>query len=594
MAKATSFAELIKTHLPEHVALKGQVMMGQVMAVGNEYVTVDVGLKSEGKINTKEFINMAGDMTVAVGDKVEVVLERMEGRNGEAVLSRDKARKDESWAEIAKKYKKGERVMGRIVNRVRGGFSVNINGVMAFLPGSQVDIRPAREKDLEALMDKPETFAVVKMDEERDNIVVSRRQVIEEDHKEKMGDMQKLLVVGAVIEGKVKNLTDYGAFIDLGMIDGLLHVGEMSWKRINHPSDILKVGDEIKVKVITVDKETNRVSLSVKALEDNPWAAVAKKYTKGQKVKGTVTNLIDYGAFISLEPGVEGLAHISELSWTKRGISPAKLLTLGQEVEVMVLDIDNERRRLSLGLKQCTPNPMEEFANNNKKGDKLKGTVKNITEFGIFVGLSAELDGMVHASDISWEKNGAEATALYQKGQEVEVILLDKVDLERGRISLGIKQLSKNPMKEKILQIKKDQVVTATVIMTQDNGIEVDVNGLQGFIARANLAKDKADQRIDRFAVGERVDAQVTAIDKKTGKLTLSIKSMEMKEEKEMIKQYGSQDSGASLGDILGKAMEKKGSKDSGQEESADDDADDADAPSDDDADADDTEKTKE
>ncbi len=561
MAKATNFAELIKKHLPENVSLKGKVMIGQVMAVSNEFVTVDVGLKSEGKVSSKEFLDMAGEMTVKVGDKVEVVLERMEGRNGEAVLSRDKARKDESWAEIAKKHKNGERVMGRIINRVRGGFSVNINGVIAFLPGSQVDVRPTREKDLEALMDKPENFAVVKMDEERDNIVVSRRAVIEEDHKEKMVDMEKILVVGAVVTGKVKNLTDYGAFIDLGMIDGLLHVGEMSWKRISHPSDILKVGEEISVKVITVDKETKRVSLSVKAMEDNPWAAVAKKYTKGQKVKGTVTNLIDYGAFISLEPGVEGLAHISELSWTKRGISPAKLLTLGQEVEVMVLDIDNDRRRLSLGLKQCTPNPLEEFATQNQKGAKLKGTVKNITEFGIFVGLSTELDGMVHASDISWEKTGAEATALYQKGQEVEVILLDKVDLERGRISLGIKQLSKNPVKEKMSQMKKDQVVTATVIMTQENGIEVDVNGLQGFIARANLAKDKADQRVDRFAVGERVDAQVTAIDKKTGKLTLSIKSLEMKEEKEMIKQYGSQDSGASLGDILGKVMEKKEGK---------------------------------
>ncbi len=561
MAKATNFAELIKKHLPENVSLKGKVMIGQVMAVSSEFVTVDVGLKSEGKVSSKEFLDMAGEMTVKVGDKVEVVLERMEGRNGEAVLSRDKARKDESWAEIAKKHKKGERVMGRIINRVRGGFSVNINGVIAFLPGSQVDVRPTREKDLEALMDKPENFAVVKMDEERDNIVVSRRAVIEEDHKEKMVDMEKILVVGAVVTGKVKNLTDYGAFIDLGMIDGLLHVGEMSWKRISHPSDILKVGEEISVKVITVDKETKRVSLSVKAMEDNPWAAVAKKYTKGQKVKGTVTNLIDYGAFISLEPGVEGLAHISELSWTKRGISPAKLLTLGQEVEVMVLDIDNDRRRLSLGLKQCTPNPLEEFATQNQKGAKLKGTVKNITEFGIFVGLSTELDGMVHASDISWEKTGAEATALYQKGQEVEVILLDKVDLERGRISLGIKQLSKNPVKEKMSQMKKDQVVTATVIMTQENGIEVDVNGLQGFIARANLAKDKADQRVDRFAVGERVDAQVTAIDKKTGKLTLSIKSLEMKEEKEMIKQYGSQDSGASLGDILGKVMEKKEGK---------------------------------
>ncbi|MGI9461919.1 MAG: 30S ribosomal protein S1 [Alphaproteobacteria bacterium] len=566
MVKATSFAELIKKHLPENVALRGQVMMGQVMAINDEFVTIDVGLKSEGKVSKKEFLNMEGEMTVAVGDKIEVVLDRMEGRNGEAVLSRDKARKDESWAEIAKKHKKGERVIGRIVNRVRGGFSVNINGVIAFLPGSQVDVRSTREKDLEALMDKPETFVVVKMDDERDNIVVSRRQVIEEDHKEKMIDMKKILVVGAVVTGKVKNLTNYGAFIDLGLIDGLLHVGEMSWKRINHPSDILSVGDEIKVKVITVDKETNRVSLSVKALENNPWVAVAKKYKKGQKVMGTVTNLLDYGAFISLEPGVEGLAHISELSWTKRGISPAKLFSLGQEVEVMVLDIDNERRRLSLGLKQCTPNPLEEFANQYKKGAKLKGAVKNITEFGIFVGLSTELDGMVHASDISWEKTGAEATALYQKGQEIEVILLDKVDLERGRISLGIKQLTKNPVKEKIMQIKKDQIVTATVIMTQDNGIEVDVNGLQGFIARVNLAKDKADQRIDRFAVGERVDAQVTAIDKKTGKLTLSIKLLETREEKEMIKQYGSQDSGASLGDMFNKAMEKKGDDDKGDQ----------------------------
>lgn len=562
MPTKTSFADLIEKHLPENITLKGQVVMGQVVAVGNEFITVDVGLKSEGKISIKEFINMEGELTVKVGDKVEVVLERMEGRNGEAMLSRDKARRDQSWGEIAEKQKKGERVLGRIINRVKGGFSVNINGVIAFLPGSQVDVKPTREKDLEALMDKPESFVVVKMDEERNNVVVSRRAVMEEDYSEKLSELKEILVVGAVVEGKVKNLTDYGAFIDLGLIDGLLHVGEISWKRISHPSAVLNVGDTVKVKIITVDKESNRVSLSIKALEDNPWLAVAKKYSKGQKVMGTVTNLTDYGAFISLEPGVEGLAHISELSWTKRGIAPAKMLNLGQEVEVMVLEIDNDRRRLSLGLKQCTPNPLEEFANAHKKGDKLKGTVKNITEFGIFIGLSAELDGMVHASDISWEKTGSEATALYQKGQDIEVILLDKVDLERGRISLGIKQLSKNPVKERMLQLKKDQVVTATVIMTQDNGIEVDVDGLHGFIARANLSKDKAEQRVDRFAVGERVDAQITAIDKKTGKLTLSIKSLEQKEEKEMIKAYGSQDSGASLRDIFGKALDKKENKD--------------------------------
>lgn len=555
MPKAKNFAELLNQHLPENATIRGKIVTGEVVALTNDFVKIDVGLKSEGRVAINEFTDMNGDVTVQLGDKVEVLVERIEDRHGEAVLSRDKARRDESWDEIVAKHKKNERVQGRITGRVKGGFAVNISGVVAFLPGSQVDIRPTRDKDIELLMQKPQSFSVVKIDEERDNIVISRRAILEEDYSEKLSAIQKTLKEGAVLEGKVKNLTDYGAFIELGgLIDGLLHVGEMSWRRINHPSDFLSIGQMVKVKVINVDKTNNRVSLSMKALEDNPWLAVAEKYPKGQKVMGKVTNITDYGAFVSLEAGVEGLAHISEFSWTKKGLSPAKILSVGQDLEVMVLDIDHTKRRLSLGVKQCMPNPWEEFANKYKKGDKLKGTIKNTTEFGIFVGLNQDLDGMVHSSDISWEKTGADAVALYQKGQEIEVILLDKVDLARERIALGIKQLTKNPMKEKISQLKKDQVVTATVIMIQENGIEVDVNGLHGFIARANLAKDKADQRSDRFAVGERVDAQITAIDKKTGKLTLSIKSLEQKEEKEMIATYGSQDSGARLADIFKQA----------------------------------------
>ncbi len=552
----TSFKDLINNSIPENKNIEESVVTGRVVSVSSDFVVVDVGLKSEGRIAAREFQDLEGNITVKVGDLCEVFVERIEDKHGEAVLSRDKARQEESWTILEAKFNKGESVLGKIYSRVKGGFTVNIDGVIAFLPGSQVDVRQTRESA--NILNSVQQLMVLKMDKLRGNVVVSRRAVLEETQKTKLSEMQDKLTEGSVVEGTVKNLTDYGAFIDLGAIDGLLHVTDISWKRLNHPSEALKIGQVIKVQITKFDKEQNRISLSMRTLENDPWDNIANKYSKGSVVKGTVSNVADYGAFIELEPGVEGLVHVTELSWTKKNIHPGKIISTSQEIDVMVLDIDYARHRISLGIKQCVANPWIKFKENHPIGSVMTGVVKNSTEYGIFIGLDSELDGMVHASDISWDVSGEAAIKLYQKGQQVEVKILD-IDSEKERIGLGIKQLSGNPSGVDMDNVKRGAVVTCTIDALTDGGIEVTTSaGQKGFISRSNLSKDRTEQRADRFAVGEKVDAKITGVNKKNGKLVLSIKAHEQEEESQAMATYGSSDSGASLGDILGAALQKK------------------------------------
>jgi small subunit ribosomal protein S1 len=557
-----SFAALLEETLGASSGLEGSVLKGTVVGIENEFVLIDVGLKSEGRVALKEFAAPGQKHEIKVGDIVEVYLERMEDKHGEAVLSREKARREESWTQLERQFKDNQRVTGVIFGRVKGGFTVDLNGAVAFLPGSQVDIRPVR--DVGPLMGTPQPFQILKMDRARGNIVVSRRAVLEESRAEARNELVANLKEGQVLTGVVKNITDYGAFVDLGGVDGLLHVTDIAWRRINHPSEALSIGQTVKVQVIRFNPETQRISLGMKQLEADPWEGVADKYPVGTKFTGRVTNITDYGAFVELEPGIEGLVHVSEMSWTKKNVHPGKIVSTSQEVEVMVLDVDPVKRRISLGLKQCLDNPWTSFVDKYPVGTELQGDVKNITEFGLFVGLPGEIDGMVHLSDLSWDKPGEEAVQAFKKGDSVKVKVLD-VDVEKERISLGIKQLQKDTFAEAANTLKKGSVVTCTVTAVVDGGIEVAVqDGLSGFIKKADLSRERSEQRPDRFAVGEKVDAKIIQVDPKSRRLTLSIKAKEVEEDKQAMAEFGSSDSGASLGDILGAALNKakKGKKD--------------------------------
>ncbi len=560
-----SFAAMLEESFGGKGSLEGSVIKGSVVAIENDFVLIDVGLKSEGRIALREFSIGGQAPELKAGDVVEVFLERMEDRNGEAMLSREKAKREESWTLLDKSFKEGSRVTGIIFGRVKGGFTVDLNGAQAFLPGSQVDIRPVR--DITPLMGTPQPFQILKMDRARGNIVVSRRAVLEESRAEARTELVANLKEGQVLQGIVKNITDYGAFVDLGGVDGLLHVTDIAWKRINHPSEVLQIGQPVTIQVIRFNAETQRISLGMKQLEADPWEGVVAKYPAGMKLKGRVTNITDYGAFVELEPGIEGLVHVSEMSWTKKNVHPGKIVSTSQEVEVVVLDIDMNKRRISLGIKQCTENPWAKFREINQIGSTLSGEIRNITEFGLFIGLPGDIDGMVHMSDIAWDKSGEEAIAAYQKGQNVTVKVLD-IDSEKERISLGIKQLMADPFENIAVGFKKGDVVTCTVSAITEGGIEVNLGdqagGFAGFIKRADLARERSEQKPDRFAVGEKVDAKITNIDKGARKVTLSIKAREADEDKQAMAEYGSSDSGASLGDILGAAIKKK--KDEGKE----------------------------
>ena len=551
-----NFADLLNESLGATGGFEGRVLAGVIMGVDSDAATIDVGLKSEGRVPLKEFGTPGVPLELNVGDQVDVFVERYEDRDGIVKLSREKARREEAWTQLEKQFEAQERVNGSIFGRVKGGFIVDLQGAVAFLPGSQVDIRPVR--DITPLMNTPQPFQILKMDRSRNNIVVSRRAVLEENRAEARGELIANLTEGQILEGVVKNITDYGAFVDLGGVDGLLHVTDIAWKRINHPSEALTVGQTVNVQVIRFNSETQRISLGMKQLEADPWEGVEAKYPVGTKFSGRVTNITDYGAFVELEAGVEGLVHVSEMSWTKKNIHPGKIVSTSQEVEVMVLDTDSEKRRISLGLKQCGNNPWDAFLIDHPIGAEVEGEIKNITEFGLFIGLNGEIDGMAHLSDLSWDVSGEEAIKDYNKGDMVQAKVLD-VDVEKERISLGIKQLKADPFADAMGDLKKGAIVTCTITGLTDGGLEVSVNdGMPGFIRKAELSKDRGEQRPDRFAVGDKLDAKVTQIDASSRRLTLSVKALEIADEKQAMASYGSSDSGASLGDILGAALEKK------------------------------------
>jgi len=555
-AMSENFADLLAESFNEDMNIEGSVVLGTVISVEKEAVIVDVGLKSEGRVSIKEFMAPGQDASVNIGDQVEVYVERLEDRNGQALLSRDKARREEAWAALETAHDDQQRVTGVIFGKVKGGFTVDLDGATAFLPGSQVDIRPVR--DLGPLMGTPQPFQILKIDRKRGNIVVSRRAVLEESRAEARSELVSNLSEGQVLSGIVKNLTEYGAFVDLGGVDGLLHVTDIAWRRINHPSEVLSVGESVEVKVIRFNTETQRISLGMKQLQEDPWEAAKASFTIGSIVKGRVTNITDYGAFIELADGVEGLVHVSEMSWTKKNVHPGKIVSSSQEVDVMVLDIDMEKRRISLGIKQCIANPWENFATTVKAGDEIEGEIRNITEFGLFVGLNDDIDGLVHLTDISWDVQGDEAIQSYKKGDSVKAKVLE-VDVNKERVSLGIKQLTEDTVGETLSNIKKGDIVTCTITKVVDGGLEVSVSeNVTGFIRRSDLSRDRDEQRPERFAIDEKVDAQVTMVDGKARKLSLSIKAREMTEEKKAMADYGSSDSGASLGDILGAALAKR------------------------------------
>jgi len=548
------FAALLEEAYGTSEDLVGSVVRGTVLTIENDLVIIDVGLKSEGRVPLKEFSEAGMPAEIKAGDTVEVYLERMENANGEAVISRDKARREEAWEKLEQAFEKNERANGVIFGRVKGGFTVDLSGAVAFLPGSQVDVRPVR--DITPLMGTPQPFQILKMDRMRGNIVVSRRAVLEETRAEARTELISNLKEGQILEGVVKNVTDYGAFVDLGGIDGLLHVTDMAWRRVNHPSEAVSIGETVKVQVIRVNAETQRISLGMKQLDADPWEGVAAKYPVSSKFSGRVTNITDYGAFVELEPGVEGLVHVSEMSWTKKNVHPGKIVSTSQEIEVMVLDVDPQKRRISLGLKQCADNPWESFAGTHPSGTNIEGEIKSITEFGLFIGLEGNVDGMVHLSDLDWNKPGEEAIAEYTKGDMVKAIVLD-VDTDRERISLGIKQLEEDPFAN-ATELKRGSVVTCTVTEILGNGLNVSFgDGMTGFIRKGDLSRERSEQRPDRYAVGDKVDAKVNSVDRDTRRVSLSVKSLEIAEEKEAMAQYGSSDSGASLGDILGAAMSK-------------------------------------
>jgi small subunit ribosomal protein S1 len=564
MATATSlayageedFAALLDATLGPDTGFAGSVVTGRVLRIDGDSAVLDVGLKSEGRVPLKEFAAPGQKAEVKAGDVYELFIERYEDRDGSIVLSREKARREEAWTTLEKSHQAGIRVNGVIFGRVKGGFTVDLGGAVAFLPGSQVDIRPVR--DVTPLMGNAQPFQILKMDRARGNIVVSRRAVLEETRAEQRSELIQGLKEGMILDGVVKNITDYGAFVDLGGVDGLLHVTDIAWRRINHPSEALTIGMPVKVQVIRFNQETQRISLGMKQLMSDPWDGVALKYPVAAKFSGRVTNITDYGAFVELEAGVEGLVHVSEMSWTKKNAHPGKIVATSEQVDVIILDVDEPKRRISLGLKQAQGNPWELFVEAHPVGSTIEGEIRNITEFGLFIGVGAEIDGMVHMSDISWDEAGEAAMQHYSKGQMVTAKVLD-VDVEKERISLGIKQLQADPAAEVLDRVRKGDIVTCIVTKVEQNGIEVKVDEvLTGFIRRAELARDRGDQRPDKFAIGEKVDARVTAVDRAARRLTLTIKGKEVEEEREAMREYGSADSGASLGDILGAAIRRR------------------------------------
>jgi small subunit ribosomal protein S1 len=552
-AKATmeEFEALLTESFEIDTPDEGSVVKGRVIAIEAGQAIIDVGYKMEGRVDLKEFANPGEAPNINVGDEVEVYLDRVENSRGEASISRDKARREEAWDRLEKAYADESRVEGAIFGRVKGGFTVDLGGAVAFLPGSQVDVRPVR--DAGPLMGLKQPFQILKMDRRRGNIVVSRRAILEESRAEQRAEVIGKLTEGDVVDGVVKNVTEYGAFVDLGGVDGLLHVTDMAWRRVNHPSEILNIGETVKVQVIKINKETHRISLGMKQLQADPWDTVENKFPLGSVHHGRVTNITDYGAFVELEPGVEGLVHVSEMSWTKKNVHPGKIVSTSQEVDVMVLEIDQAKRRVSLGLKQTMRNPWEVFAETHPEGTPVEGEVKNITEFGLFIGLENDIDGMVHLSDISWDKRGEEAIQEFRKGDVVKAVVTE-VDVEKERISLSIKALD-DSFSGAVEGVKRGGIVTVSVTSIEDGGIEVEYEGMKSFIRRSDLSRDRSEQRPERFQVGDKVDVRVTNVDQKTRKLGFSIKAREIAEEKEAVEQYGSSDSGASLGDILGAAL---------------------------------------
>jgi small subunit ribosomal protein S1 len=568
-----SFADLFENSAAGKVA-EGSVVRGTIVGIEKDLAIVDVGLKSEGRIALKEFSVAGQPAEIRIGDQYDIYIERIEDRHGEAQLSREKALREEAWVKLEEFHKNQTKIEGTIFGRVKGGFTVDIKGAVAFLPGSQVDIRPI--KDVTPLMNIPQPFLILKMDRRRGNIVVSRRAIMEESRAEARGMLLDKIAEGQILDGIVKNITDYGAFIDMGGVDGLLHVTDISWKRINHPSEVFAIGDAVRVIVTKFDAETKRISLGMKQLDSNPWEGVSHKFTQGAKLKGKITNITDYGAFVELDSGVEGLVHVSEMSWTKKNVHPSKLVQTGQEVEVQVLDVDATKHRISLGMKQCIDNPWNSFAANFHEGDIIEGEVRNITDFGLFVGLAGEIDGLVHHSDISWDQPGEEAIKAFKKGDKVSARIL-VVDIEKERISLGIKQLSENPAGDVTSAYKKNDVVTCKVTAVEKDGIEVELaEGVKSYIKKNELSRDRQDQRPERFAVGDRVDAKVVSVDRKTGKVAVSIKLLEQDEHKRAIEEYGSSDSGASLGDILGAAISEASAKKPAKKKAKADDEEDA------------------
>jgi small subunit ribosomal protein S1 len=551
------FAAMLDEAFGQGNLQEGTVVKGKVVGIEKDMALIDVGAKTEGRVAIREFSGPGRGGEIKVGDEVEVYLERIENALGEAVLSRDKARREESWGKLEKAFNGNEKVNGVIFNQVKGGFTVDLDGAVAFLPRSQVDIRPIR--DVTPLMNVPQPFQILKMDRRRGNIVVSRRTVLEETRAEQRQELVQNLEEGQVIDGVVKNITDYGAFVDLGGIDGLLHVTDIAWRRVNHPTEVLNIGQQVKVKIIKINHETHRISLGMKQLQDDPWQNIESKFPLGAKLKGRVTNITDYGAFVELEPGIEGLIHVSEMSWTKKNVHPGKIVSTSQEVEVQVLEVDPVKRRISLGLKQTIRNPWEVFMEKYPPGSEVEGEVKNKTEFGLFLGLDGDVDGMVHLSDLDWKRPGEQVIEEYKKGDRLKAQVLD-VDVEKERISLGVKQLENDPFAEPG-DLKRGAVVTTEVTEVKENGIDVKIVGTEftTFIKRNDLARDRSEQRPERFAVGQKVDARVTQFDKKAHKIGVSIKALEVAEEKEAIAQYGSSDSGATLGDILGTALRKRG-----------------------------------
>ena len=553
-----SFADLFAKQVETDDKIEGKVVKGTVISIDKDMINIDVGYKAEGRINVREFVGKDKSAVPKVGDIVEVYLERVENKNGEAILSREKARREESWETLEKASEKKEKVNGTIFGRVKGGFSVDLDGAIAFLPGSQVDVRPTR--DSHHLVGSSQLFHILKMDRRRGNIVVSRRSVLEESRAEAKAELVSTMEEGQILEGIIKNITDYGAFVDLGEVDGLLHVTDISWKRISHPSETLSIGQKVKVQVIKFNPETQRISLGMKQLDEDPWDIAQTKYKVNDKFSGRVTNITDYGAFVELESGIEGLVHVSEMSWTKKNMQPGKIVSTSEEVEVVVLEIDTAKRRISLGMKQCKPNPWLDLQDNYKIGSEVEGEVKSITEFGLFIGLPGEMDGLIHLSDLDWNSSGEDIINNYKKGDIVKAKLLE-IDIEKERVSLGVKQLSKDPMANN-KDLVRGNIVTSIIKNITEKGLDVEITkGVNGFIKKSELAKERVDQRVDRFAVDEKIDARIVSIDSTTRAVNLSIKALQMAEEKQAMKDYGSVDSGASLGDILGAALEKKAKK---------------------------------